>query len=181
MCSEFATKTRYQFQAGIPNVVGFWGGTNDFQQSGATVAAVYASLTSCVSQAHAAGAKALVATMLSRTGSNPIGGETLDADKNAYNALIFANVAGADGIVDFSGTPLGCDGCYANTTWFTDGVHPTQLGITTYEAPIWSTAINGLNVVMLRKNVISIDAGRIAPRTDLDAKRETRMRLKPAA
>lgn len=133
-----------QFQAGIPNNVGLWGGTNDFQQNGSTVAAVYASLTSYVSLVHAAGGKIIVATMLSRTGTNPIGGETLDTDKNGFNALILANTAGADGIADFTGTLLGCDGCYANTTWFTDGTHPTQLGITTYEGPIFSTAINAL-------------------------------------
>lgn len=145
MLSEFSTKTVYQFIGGIPNYVGLWAGTNDFANSGATVAGVYANLTSYVTAVHNAGGKVIVATMLSRTGTNPVGGETLDTDKNNYNALILANTAGADGIVDFTGTPLGCDGCYANTTWFTDGVHPTQLGITTYEGPIWSTAINALN------------------------------------
>lgn len=144
MLTEFPTKTLYQFHPGIPNNVGLWAGTNDFQQAGATVATVYANLTSYVSAVHAAGGKIIVATMLSRTGSNPVGGETLDTDKNAYNALIIANTAGADGIVDFTGTLLGCDGCYSNTTWFTDGVHPTALGISTYEAPLFSAAINAL-------------------------------------
>lgn len=144
MLTEFPTKTRAQFQAGIPNDVELWAGTNDFEQVGATVAAVYANITSYVSAVHAAGGKVIVGTMLSRTGSNPVGGETLDADKNALNALILANSAGADGEADFTGTLLGCDGCFANTTWFTDGVHPTALGITTYEGPIWSAAINAL-------------------------------------
>lgn len=145
MLTSFPTAVKAQFLAGVQNNLGLWGGTNDFQQNGATVAAVYANLTSYVALVHAAGGKIVVGTMLSRTGTNPIGGETLDADKNAYNALILANTAGADGIASFVGTPLGVDGGYANTTWFTDGVHPTQLGITTYEAPIWSAAINALS------------------------------------
>lgn len=145
MLGEFSSKIRPQFQAGIPNNIGLWAGTNDFQTGGATVATVYANLTSYVSTVHAAGAKIIVATMLSRTGTNPVGGENLDADKNAYNALILANSAGADGIVDFTGTPLGCDGCYSNSLLFLDGVHPTQLAITTYEVPIFSAAINALH------------------------------------
>lgn len=145
MLTEFPTKTKYQFQGGIPNYVGLWAGTNDFQQAGATVATVYANLTFYVTAVHNAGGKVIVATMLSRTGSNPVGLETLDTDKNNYNALILANTAGADGIVDFTGTLLGCDGCYSNTTWFTDGVHPTQAGITTYEVPLFSAAINALH------------------------------------
>lgn len=145
MLTAFPGNIRAQFQAGIPNYVGVWGGTNDFQQNGATVASVYANLTSYVTAVHNAGGKVIVGTMLSRTGTNPVGGETLDTDKNGINALILANTAGADGVADFTTTPIGQDGAYADTSLFTDGVHPTQFAITTYEGPVWSGAINLLN------------------------------------
>lgn len=121
---------------GVKDLVVIWGGTNDLDD-GSTVASVYANLTSYVAARHAVGWKVIVPTMLSRIG--------LDTQKNAFNALILANSAGADGIADFTGTPLGCDGCYANTTWFqSDGVHPTALGVTTYESPVISKATNVL-------------------------------------
>jgi lysophospholipase L1-like esterase len=122
---------------GSKNVVVIWGGTNDIAINGATPASVYANMTSYVAARHARGWKVIVPTMLSRNG--------FDTQKNSYNALILANSAGADGIANFTGTPLGCDGCYSNTTWFqSDGIHPTQAGVTTYEAPVISTAVNAL-------------------------------------
>lgn len=118
------------------NVVVIWGGTNDFSENGASVSSVYANLTSYIAARHAVGWKVVVPTMISR--------DNLDSQKNAYNALIKANTAGADGIADFTGTTLGCDGCYSNTMWFQDGTHPTLLGITTIEAPIIGAAVNAI-------------------------------------
>jgi lysophospholipase L1-like esterase len=124
------------FVAGLDNVVEIWCGTNDIV-NGATPAATYSTLSSYISARHAVGWKVIVATMLSRVG--------LDTQKDAYNALILANSGGADGIANFTGTLLGCDGCYADSTWFqADGIHPTQLGVNTYEAPINSAAANAL-------------------------------------
>jgi hypothetical protein len=122
---------------GGANIVVIWGGTNDFIQ-GATVSDVYNNyVTYCVAR-HAVGWKVVVPTKLSAIGQ--------DADKNALNALILANSSGCfDAIADFTGTPLGIDGGYANATWFQpDGVHPTQAAINSYEAPIISAAINRL-------------------------------------
>jgi len=132
MLANAPTVVDPRFTSAHPSVDTVWGGTNDIA-SGATVAATYANMVSYVAARHAVGWKVIVPTMLSRVG--------LDVQKNAYNALILANTAGADAIADFTGTPLGCDGCYTNSTWFqADGIHPTQAGITTYEAPIISTA-----------------------------------------
>jgi lysophospholipase L1-like esterase len=133
------------FTPGMKNVVVIWGGTNDFAQ-GQTVAAVESLLMQYCSGRKAVGFRCIVATMLSRVGNNPVGGETLDADKNAYNTWMKANWPSfADGIADFTGTTLGCDGCYANPTWFqNDEIHPTIPGIATLEAPIISAAVDAL-------------------------------------
>lgn len=135
------------FISGRTNLVVIWGGTNDFGQ-GATVASVYSTLQSYCTGRRSAGFKVIVVTMLSRVGNNPTGGETLDADKNAYNALIRANWASfSDGLADVAANSnLGADGAYANSTYFQgDEIHPTQLSVTTISAPIISTAINALN------------------------------------
>lgn len=128
------------FHPGFKNVICLWGsGSNDFF-IGATAAAVKSNLTEYLQLAHATGFKVIVGTMLSRTGNNPIGGETLDADKDAINA--FVGSVGADGIADFSGTTLGCDGCFGNMP---DGIHPNANQIVSIEGPVWSAAINALN------------------------------------
>lgn len=139
MLANFNAQILPQLQPGIPNyIICLACGTNDIANNGQTGAQVYTSLTSYASAVHGVGAKFIASTILDRNQSG------FAAQKNAYNALLLANTAGADAIVDFTGTLLGCDGCSTDTTWFTDGVHPTQLGITTYEAPLASTAINSL-------------------------------------
>lgn len=119
------------------NIVVIWGGTNDIANS-QQPADVYANLVSYVAARHAVGWKVLVATMLSRIG--------WDSKKDQYNALILANTAGADGIINFTGTSLGCDGCFSSATWFNpDGIHPTTIGVTSIESPIISSGINSLS------------------------------------
>lgn len=143
MVTAYPTQVKPNYAVGFINVICLWGGTNDFAINGSTPAAVEALLASYVSMAHATGFKVVVATMIARTGNNPVGGETLNADKNTYNTYILANSYGADGLVDLTGTNLGCDGCENNATWFqSGGVHPTTLGITSIEAPAFSTAVN---------------------------------------
>jgi GDSL-like Lipase/Acylhydrolase family len=145
MIAAYPTQIAPLFAAGFRNVITLWGGTNDFAINGSTVAQVYSLLTQYIALAKATGFTVVVGTMIARTGNNPVGGETLNVDKNAFNALILVNTAGADGIANFTGTNLGCDGCENNATWFqSGGVHPTTLGITSIEGPIWSTAINAL-------------------------------------
>lgn len=118
------------------NMVFIWGGTNDIE-FGATALATYNNLVAYAQGRRALGFKVITATMLSRIG--------FDTQKNSYNALILADSTNFDLKVDFTGTPLGCDGCYANTTWFNvDGVHPNNAGETTYIVPAMQTAFNTL-------------------------------------
>ncbi len=70
--------------------------------------------------------------------------KTTDDAKNQYNAFILPNTAGADYVVDFTNTVLGCDGCNANTTWFMDGIHPTEQGVTQIEVPLFQAAVDAL-------------------------------------
>lgn len=119
------------------NVVVIWGGTNDIANAHQPVD-VYANLVSYVAARHAKGWKVVVVTMLSRVG--------WDMKKDDYDALILANTAGADVVVNMTPTPLGMDGGFANMRWFNpDEIHPVTNGVTTYEAPMISTAVNALN------------------------------------
>jgi hypothetical protein len=79
---------------------------------------------------HAAGCKTIYVGMISRGGT--ISGGTYETFRYAYNALARANwkQAGFDAYVDSDADPfLGCTGCNANTTYFTNDVtHPTATG-----------------------------------------------------
>ena len=137
MLANYPTIVAPLKQPGGKNVVVIWGGTNDISVSNTTPAATYAILANYISAAHASGFKVIVPTMLSRLNQ--------DANKNSYNALILANSGGADAIADFTGTALGCNGCYASATWFNaDGIHPTTIAINQIEAAVISNAVAAL-------------------------------------
>lgn len=127
------------FYRGNPHdTVSIWCGTNDLAGTGATPAQVYANLTAYVQAAHATGFKVIIATMISRAG--------FDALKNQLNALILANTAGADYVVDFTQTPLGIDGGYANPLYFTgDEIHPSLFSRQTIEAPAFQVGFLAIN------------------------------------
>lgn len=135
--AQYPTNIAPYYRGNPHDTVSIWAGSNDIA-TGATPATVYGNITSYVHAAHATGFKILVATMASRVG--------FDTPKNALNTLILANTAGADGIVDFTGTPLGCDGCYANGTYFTgDQIHPSLFSRQTIEAPAFQAAVLAIN------------------------------------
>jgi hypothetical protein len=90
-----------------------------------------------------AGCKVFVGTMISRTGTDPLG-RTLDADKNAYDSLMLsqARAGGADGVIDFAANPLlGADGANAGAYFQADHIHPNQAG----QALLAAAASNALN------------------------------------
>jgi lysophospholipase L1-like esterase len=131
--------------SGTANALVF-AGTNDFASFLlGTAASVFANLTGEVQTLKAAGCRVFVGTMLSRGGSDATSTRTLDADKDAYDALILnqAKTAGADGIVDFAANPLlGADGANTNLTYFnSDNTHPTTAG----QAMLATALSNSLN------------------------------------
>jgi hypothetical protein len=140
MLQTAPTNVDSSFFPGVTNIVVAWGGTNDIANNNATPSTTYANLTSYIAARHAKGWKVIVPTMISREG--------FDTQKNTYNALILANSAGADAIVNFTGTQLGCDGCWSNSSFQSDGVHPTQAAINTIEAPVIGAVINALPAVV---------------------------------
>jgi lysophospholipase L1-like esterase len=89
-------------------------------------------LTSEVQTLKRAGCKVFVGTMLSAGGSSSTAGSpTMDAQKNAYDALILqqAKGVGADGILDFAANPLlGADGANSSSNFLTDHTHPSAVG-----------------------------------------------------
>lgn len=133
----FTSRVSAVMVSGTPNVIYIWCGTNNIA-GGQTPSTAYGFLASYISGARSYAAAngipnltMIVATMLSR--DNPAG---LDTNRATWNNLIRANSAGADSIVDFDPTNLGCNGCASNTTYFnTDKIHPNNTGETTYIVP----------------------------------------------
>ncbi len=127
-----------------PSIATVFTGTNDFTLLSTTASQVFGNLAYEIQTLKAAGCKVFVGTMISRTG-NAGGGGTLDAAKNAYDALILssAKTVGADGVIDFAANPLlGADGAYSNSTYFQgDAIHPTQAG----QSLLATAASNSLN------------------------------------
>ena len=70
------------------------------------------------------GLKVVVATLLPQTASG------FNAFKDAVNTLIYADHSFYDALADFAANAtMGCDTtCAANTTYFSDGEHPTAAG-----------------------------------------------------
>jgi lysophospholipase L1-like esterase len=127
-----------------PAVAVLFAGTNDLAQVGGTASDVWSNAVSEIQILKQAGCRVFVGTMLSRAGTDATG-NTGDADKNAYDALILsqAKAAGADGVIDFAANPLlGADNANASATYFqVDHVHPTQAG----QAMLAAAASNTLN------------------------------------
>jgi lysophospholipase L1-like esterase len=137
MVSNFSSHIVPLIQSSPVNAkVAVWGGINDLSNS-VSPATVYSDLQSYCAAVHAANALCIVATLPSN--------QFVDSQRNTVNVSLRANHSFADALVDFSGTPLDCTGCWTNSTWFqSDGVHPTQAAMQTYEVPAFNTAINAL-------------------------------------
>lgn len=92
----------------------------------------FQSLTGEIQTLKRAGCRVFVGTMISDGGSSSAAGApTMDAQKNAYDALILqqARSVGADGIIDFAANPqLGADGANTNTNFLSDHTHPSAAG-----------------------------------------------------
>jgi hypothetical protein len=119
-----------------PSKCVIWLGTNDMT-SGYTAQSTWANLVAIGQQCHQDGAQSVIMTMISRNGFDP--------QKNALNTVIRQNwkSSGAfDMLADVAEVPLlGADGAYANTTYFTGGVHLFTAGQQLVAPPV-SNAIN---------------------------------------
>lgn len=119
------------------NVCIVWLGTNDIALNGTTPAATYTLLSNYIAARKAKGWKVITATMLSRV--------SFETQKNVFNPLVLANTAGADAVVDLTGTLLGCDGCSTNLGLFQgDQIHPNQTGQDTILKPAFQAAFDSI-------------------------------------
>jgi lysophospholipase L1-like esterase len=105
-------------------------GVNDLLNG--TPSQTFQYLTGEIQTLKRAGCRVFVGTMISSGGnSTAAGAPSMDAQKNAYNALILqqARSAGADGILDFAANPLlGADGANTSANFLADHVHPSAAG-----------------------------------------------------
>jgi hypothetical protein len=139
--TNYATDIAPMYNAAATNnILEIFAGRNDNTGSDTTGASIYANLTAYIASAHATGWKVLAATMLPYSGDSA----NQTAERLAYNALIRANAAGADGIIDYAADPLmGLQATTTNTMYYGDGLHPTSLGYG-YLAQIEAAAFNAL-------------------------------------
>ena len=115
-------------------------GINDFVLLGSSASTAFSSITSWVSTIKAAGyTNVYVATL---TSSTPAAAETY---RESLNTLIINGAAGNGyTVIPFGADAnMGCHNCYMNTTFFSDGRHPTTLGQQTLGA-IVKTTLDGL-------------------------------------
>ncbi len=118
----------YAYRGGL-NIAVIWGGTNDIAQDNKTASQTFATLQAFTQHVRSKGFKVIVATAISRGGSN--GGGQFDAQNQALNLLIRNNWSQfADALTDLAGnTNLGATSAYLNATYFNaDGIHLTDTG-----------------------------------------------------
>lgn len=131
MTTQYASQVAVLRDFNIANqFVIFHGGTNDGYY-GADAATTYTRIQAYCALARADGFKIIVFTIADRIYA---GGEGFDTFKNAYNTLLRAGWASfADGLADVAADPnIGGDSAAANSAYFGDLVHPTNLGATIY-------------------------------------------------
>lgn len=85
------------------NICVCWEGTNSINVAGDTAAQAYAAMTTYIRGRQAMGFRTIVLTTLPATGVGIIG--SFEATRVAYNALVNANTAGADEVVDVAADP----------------------------------------------------------------------------
>lgn len=111
----------------VKNVVVVWGVINDFHfGSGVTAATLYSAMQTYVAARQAAGFKVIVCTDPDTDYTNGYITSGDYTQYQAYNALLRANHAFADGFVDLALVSQLSDG--TNTTYFDDGTHLTLAG-----------------------------------------------------
>lgn len=138
--TAFSTREALYIVSGARNnIYRIANGTNDVGGAG-TAATTWTCMQTVIANAKAAGFNRIILdTMISGVGST-------DSERVNYNNLIKSNAGSLGYIVSDVGSDanMGCNGCYANATYFTgDQTHPTAAGqaiIAQYDA----AAINSI-------------------------------------
>lgn len=115
------------------NIIGLWECTNDMLNAGASAATAFASLKTTCSGLKAVDptCKIIVTTLFPSTTYAVSGSANYNSQVGTFNASILTdptltNGTVANGIVRLDNVPQFQD--TTNTTWFQDGLHPTQAG-----------------------------------------------------
>lgn len=115
------------YQNGKTNVAIFERGINDIRVDGKNGAQVYALVAPYIAAYKNQGFYVAITTLLPYT--DGVGGANAQTAISDYNALVRANSAGADAIIDFAADPLmGAATAPNDTTLYVDKLHPTTLG-----------------------------------------------------
>jgi hypothetical protein len=120
------------------NVMVFFAGTNSLVQ-GRTPAQIWNATATCGAALKRAGYKAIVVTMLDRTGQ--------DANHDSLNALIRGNAVPTyfDSVADAAeDVGLGADAASAGASFQGDGIHPTQGASSNNLTPVIQKTFNAL-------------------------------------
>lgn len=117
------------YVAGKTNVVFLEGGINDISAAGLSGANLYNNNTApLISYLKSLGYRVVVCTLLPFN-ANGNWTSAKESERLAYNALVVANSAGADYVLDFTQNPaMGATSASSDTTLYIDGLHPTSLG-----------------------------------------------------
>lgn len=112
-------------------------GANDI--AAYTGSAYYAATMPYVAELRALGAKVAICTILPRS-SNP----TFNTNRAAYNTLLRAGVGNDfDALIDYDTTIMGLEATTTNTTYYLDGLHPTDVGQQILE-PVYTAVVRSL-------------------------------------
>ena len=116
--------------------------TNDLAQ-GRSANDIYKDAEKLTADAHNAGFKVLIATVLPRDGTIFSWSSASESTRNQYNELLRHGAAGADAIADIAADPtMGSSEAPKNPSLYSDFLHPTAAAVKTYLEPIYSAAIS---------------------------------------
>lgn len=132
LATQYAARTRFStnvYNAGRPCVFVMQAGTNDLASTaGATL--YNNTTTPYIAYLKGLGYKVIVCTVLPRTGSSGWTG-AMETERLAYNALVVANSAGADLVLDLAAdSAMGPTSACADTNLYGDALHPATAGHT---------------------------------------------------
>lgn len=129
--------------AGRTPIVSLLIGANIFRTGAGTGASAAAQVAPWCDARRALGAKVVLGTVLPISYAGSVG--DANVRRNDYNTIVRTWVGThVDAIADFAADPImGPDGASDNTTYYSDGLHPTAAGHVVLE-PIWSGSVNGV-------------------------------------
>ncbi|MFC6027895.1 SGNH/GDSL hydrolase family protein, partial [Methylobacterium mesophilicum] len=118
-------------------------GTNDLAQ-GRSPSELYKDAQSLAADAHSAGFKVIIATILPREGGTFPWSAASENARLEYNDLLRKGRAGADSLADIaSSQTMGSVEATGNSALYSDGLHPTAAAVKAYIEPIYSLALSG--------------------------------------